>query len=484
MRVEQKLNEGEIKAAVKTRNNNADRLIEKWSKRKDIVGSEFQEKAHSNLNKFRNMAILLENQERYLSRLTETQISSAYQTMPQNVMKVVRLGYGNTIRGEIFNEWAMETMRDSIWYAKPIYAETLRDGVINTVTHETNTHRYSSEIEIETLGTGDGSTNNFTGTATKTPIRPYKAYVLVDNVLKAVDDGSGVWSDVPGQEGSLATTATNTINYTTGAVDITFASAPATGYVVSLRYFVDTEVSTNYDELGAINLQLVDYQFRPDLYPLEVSWSKKAELLLASTLDVDIDNTLTVAAAEELKKSMDFRALREGYYNAKSNTLLQYNADWKSAGADSLWAHVQTVTHIFDKAAAAVYKDLQRGGVTSIYGGADAVSYLKMHNKFVSQTGVKQVGGYKVGTLDGINVYQVPASIVPADELVTSWVNQDAPTDVGVSIGVYIPMATTDKLTFKNFYTEMGIGAFEDIQTLNSKYCRRIKFNNLSAVLT
>ena len=181
---------------------------------------------------------------------------------------------------------------------------------------------------------------------------------------------------------------------------------------------------------------------------------------------------------------MDFRALREGYRNAKGNPLIQYNADWKSAGADSLWAHVQTATHVFDRAAAAIYSDLQRGGVTAIYGGADAVAYLKMHNKFVSDATSKKVGGFKAGTLDGINVYQVPASIVPADELVTSWVNEDAPTDVGVSIGVFLPMATTDKLTFKNRQTEFSIYSFEDIQTLNSKYTRRIKMSNLNKVLT
>lgn len=481
MRVENKLSEAQIKQVIKTRNDRADRLIESWSKRTDIVGKGYQDLAHKNMNKYRNLSIIMENTERYLSKLTETQISSAYQLMPQNVMRVIRLGYGNTIRGEIFSEWAMETMRDSIWYAKPIYGATKRDGTINTVTYETSTNRYSSEIEIETVGTGDGSTTTFPGTVTKTPVRPYKVYIMVDDVLVAHDDGSGVFDDIV--TGTLG--GTSTIDYASGggSYSIVFATAPAAGAVITIRYLVDTEVVANYGELGPIHLQLQDYQFRPDVHPLEISWSKKAELLLASTLDTDVDATLSVAAAEELKKASDFRALREGYRNAKANTVLTYNADWKSTGAKSLHDHVQTVTHVFDRAAAAIFKDLQRGGVTSIYGGADAVAYLKMHDKFVSDANAKKIGAYKAGTLDGINVYQVPSNIVPADEMVTSWVNEDQPADVGVSIGVFLPMAATDKLTFKNLQTEYSIYSFEDIVTLNSRYLRRIKFNNLSTVL-
>jgi len=481
MRVQDKLNEAEVKAIVKTRNDRADRLIENWSKRTDIVGKEFQEKAHNNMSKFRNLAIVLENTEQYLSRISETVISSNYQMMPQNVMRVVRLGYGNSIRGEIFNEWAMETMRDSIWYVKPTYKDTLRDGVAGTVTHETSTNRYSSEIEIESLGTGDDSTNTFTPTMTKTPIRPYKVFVLRNDVLVAQDDGSGIFEDLV--TGTLAGSVSSTITYASGAVSVTFASAPLTTDTIQIRYLVDTEVVANYDELGPLDLVLTDHQFRPDVHPLEVSWSKKSEFLIGTTLDTSIEDTLTIAAAQELKKSADFRALREGYRNAKSNTLIQYNADWKSAGANSLDAHAQTVQHVFSRASNAIYSELQRGGVSAIYGGADAIAYLELNRKFVKDNKAVKVGGYKYGTLDGTPVFMVPSNIVPNDELVTSWVNEQNPTDVGVSIGVFLPMATTDRLTFKNLQTEYSIFSYEDIKTLNSKYCRRIKFLNLSSVL-
>ena len=481
MRVQDKLNEKQIKEVVKNRNDRADRLIENWSKRKDIVGREFQEKAHKNLRKYRNMAICLENTEQFLSNLSETVISSNYQMMPQNVMRVVRLGYGNSIRGEIFNEWAMETMRDSIWYVKSSYKDTLRDGVAGTITHQTSTNRYSSEIEIETLGTGDDSTNTFPVTLTKTPVRPYKVFVIKNDVLVAQDDGSGVFEDLV--TGTLAGSVESTVVYASGVVSVTFASAPLTTDTIQIRYLVDTEEATNYDELGVLDLQLVDFQFRPDVHPLEVSWSKKSEFLIGTTLDTSLEDTLTVSAAQELTKAADFRALREGYRNAKSNSLIQFNSDWKSAGADSLYAHAQTVNHVFSRAEDAIYSSLQRGGVSAVYGGANAVSFLKMNNKFVSEPNQKKIGGYKVGTIDGIGVYKVPSNIVPNDELVTSWVNEDDPTDVGVSIGVFLPFATTDRLTFKNLQTEFAVFSYEHIVTLNSAYTRRIKFLNLDKVL-
>lgn len=482
MRIEDKLSEQTMKEDIKRRDDLSDRLIETWAKKEHIVGKDFVNRAHNNLKKYRNLAIVLEQSDKFLSRLNETVISNNFGMLPQNVMRTISLGYGKSIRGDIFSEWAMQTMKDSIWYIKPVYASTLRDGVEDTITHQTATNRFSSEIEIESVGTGDGSTANYPGTTAKNRVRPYKVFVIVDDVLVAIDDGTGVFEDIV--SGTLSTGVASTISYDTGAYNITFADIPGAAETIQIRYNVDTEQSTNYDELGALELSLNEYIFRPDVHPLEVSFSKKAQLQLQTTLDVGVEDSLVVAAAEELKKSLDFRALREGYRLAKSNSIITYNADWKAAGASSLKQHIETVPYIFDKAEDAIYSDLQRGGVSAVYGGASAISYLKQHSQFKRENSGKKVGGYKVGELDGIPVFKVPSSIVPDDELVTSWVNPEAPGDAAISIGVMLPMASTDKLFFKNLQTEYALFSYEDIQSLQPKYCRRIKMSNLSTVLS
>jgi hypothetical protein len=467
-----KLDEATAKKLVHSRNARADQLIEKWSKKKSIVGGEFQEKAHTHIHKYRNLSILLENFSKHVQRIGETTISSAFSNTPQNVMRVIRLGYPNSVRGEIFNEWAMETMRDSLFYLSPVYATTNRDATINTVTHQTATNRYSSEIEVENVdATGAGT--NYTGTISITPLRPYKVVILVDSIPVAVDNGSETFTGT-----TLSTGTASTIDYSTGAYDITFTSAP--GASIDIEYFYDSEDSDNYDELGLINLQLTDYQFRADLYPLGVSWSDKTELLLDSTLGIDSEEALMTASAQEIKKSLDFRACKKGYNVAKGNTVINFNADFAAAGSDSPIEHAQFITNAIGRAGNAIYNTYQRGGVSVIYGGPEAVNYLRLHKRFMpANTGVKGIGAFKAGSLDGMDIYQVPTSIVPTDELVCVWKNPEDEHDVSLSFGVYLPLAYTDKLHYMNAYKQRGMYAVEDYKVLNSGYVRRLKITNI-----
>lgn len=73
----------------------------------------------------------------------------------------------------------------------------------------------------ESIGTGDGVLTNFTGTLTGYPIHTNNVTVgttdVNGNFLKLYDDGAGAFSG----DGS------GTINYITGAYDVTFNTAPA-----------------------------------------------------------------------------------------------------------------------------------------------------------------------------------------------------------------------------------------------------------------
>ena len=70
--------------------------------------------------------------------------------------------------------WAMETARDILLV--PCVSGSKRGATAGGVTHESSSFRYSSEIESDTLGVGDGSTVTFVGgTAGKLanpPLRP------------------------------------------------------------------------------------------------------------------------------------------------------------------------------------------------------------------------------------------------------------------------------------------------------------------------
>jgi len=454
------------------RTSRGDQLVEKWSKKKDI-GENMQETYDANPAKIRGLAFMLENQENHLRQLTETQISNAFQTTPENVLRIVRLGYPNSIRGDVFLEWAMETARDSIYYLSPVYAGTNRDATAADVTHESSASRYPSEVEEELMSI---STKNYTITTDVQPIRPYSITILFDGVPVAADDGSG---NITSSGGYLNTGATNSVNYTTGAIDINGASANAAASAVTVIYHVDTEVAASYTEIGSVELQLRDHQFRAKPYPLGVSWSKMTELLLGTTLKIDAEDALIRGASDEVKKALDFMALKTGYRSAQGNTLIEFDASIATTGADDELAHVNMFTNAIDRASDAMYNSLQRGGVTKIYGGPGFISYLKLHKKFTEAGKQPAVGAFKVGSLDGVDLYKCPSAIVPNNEGVAVYRNEQVPEDVSIAFGSLIPLYKTQTLEFKDFYSTTGLAHFGDSRVLQSKYLQPMKILNL-----
>ena len=455
------------------------RLFEKWSKKKNL-GEGLDKLMDRNPRKARGLAIHLENQEKYLQRLTETQISNDFSTTPQNVIRIVRLGYPNSMRGEVFDEVPMVTARDSVYYLKPVYDTSARGATADAVTHESSAHRYASEYEEDSMGTGDGSTTQFTGpdsdSLNNPPLRPYSVMILVANVPVGTDNGSGTIAGT-----ALNTASTNTIDYTTGAIEINFtvAGTPANGSAVVARYMYDSEVTAQYPDIRAVKLELTDFQLRARPWPLYVSWSKMSELLLSTTLDIDAEGALIQGAADELKKSLDFDAVRLGYRYSLGNSTVTFNASFAIAGADSEVAHAQSVTKVVKQAGQIIYNSVQRGGITSMVAGVDVVPFLTLHNKFSSEGSQPEVGIYKVGTLLGKDVYQAPSAIVPAGEMLGVWKNSNESQDVSIIFGTLIPLYQTQTLEYKEAYKETGLFHFGDRAVLQSDYLVRMIFTNL-----
>ncbi len=461
----------QMKQMLSERTEKGDQLFEKWSK-KNEVGKNMDKIFESDPQRARALSFILENQESHLSKLTETQISSAFSTTPENVLRVVRLGYPNSVRGEIFLEWAMETARDSIYYLSPVYSSAKRGSTADARMKESDAFRYSSEIEEDSVGTGDGSTTAFTTTLSNGPLRPYTVRLYIDNAPYANDNGSGaIVGDL------LDDSLENSINYNTGEVVLNFESGVADGSSIKIQYNYDSEVSTQYEDIGSVELQLRDYQFRVKPWPLYVSWSKMTELLLNTTLNIDAEDALIRGASDELKKSLDFHAVRTAYQSALKNDAVTF--DVQGAVGESEIDRAMAFNRAIDGAADNMYNDLQRGGVTKLVGGPGAVSYVKLHRRFDGSGRQPRVGIYKEGSLDGIDIYKAPKSIVPNNQLMAIYKNEEVPEDVSVAFGSLIPLYKTMSLEYKEMYTETGISFFGDSKVLQPKYLQRISLSNL-----
>ena len=88
-------------------------------------------------------------------------------------------------------------------------------------------------VGSQTIGTGDGVTTAFSGTAGNFPILPASA-VITDNVEVFQDTNTTYSTSNVALTGSLG--GTGTINYSTGAVTVSFATAPISGQNITFSY--------------------------------------------------------------------------------------------------------------------------------------------------------------------------------------------------------------------------------------------------------
>lgn len=543
------------KFAREERDYRADRLVEKWSKVPE-VGKGIKQMP---VNTARNLAILLENQTKTMSKMNEAQLSqSFYGYTPENMLRIVRLSYPNSVRGDIFTEFAMESSHDSIKYIKPVYTNAQRDAFdwerkseapmpgndwpmdnrfdeqehVGDVFYESGEHRYATELVNVGLSNiaADGAEVSVTfdgGALTGAYIPGYSTiYVVIDKDRYAIatQDGHGAWwggkdilidSSAPAtyircseiaQEGKKCTLTIQYCNVTIDAegkeTKTPYADAAVTvvdadqgkykiqDFPVKLaavgRFDSEQDLTGKY--LGEVELVMDDYHFRPRPISLGVTWTQMTELVLDTSFGLSAEELLLDYASQEIKKELDFQAIRYANDVQKvfaSANFVQFDAAYATIGIgaagtkDSYWHQAQLVGQAIGRVEDNMLDEFGRGGVTAIVGGTKATRYLELNEGWSTKGAQPKIGAHKVGELNGIPVFKVPAYVMPKDELLTTWKNDQAEGDVCIAIGTLIPFLSTGALQRKNLYKEGAIARYEDTKALQPKYLGRIKIQNI-----
>jgi hypothetical protein len=519
------------------RNYRADKLVEKWSRIPE-VGKNIKNLVESDA---RNLAIHLENQARFMSRLNEAQMSTSFQGLsPENMLRLVRLAYPNTIRNKLFTEFAMESAKDSIKYIRPVYTNTQWGKDMNNRTfgvpgldsandsgdpwnmdgnealqaadyrkamYETTEDRYVHEMANAVIMADP--TNIVIG---KKEVADPAAgtYVVFGTV-----DGSGPkefgemgyidgYSALFGAEGESdplavqAKTGGNLANngdwlvksgkdiVITKVAEGVFALTGADAAEVVKGYGrFNSEGDFQGDFLGEVELVMTDYWFRPRPTAIGVTWSQLTELVLDTSFGVSAEELLVDYAGQEIKKALDFRAVKIAYQAAKMNPArytVVFNAASGDTTNDSYLHTAQTFSQAIERVGDTMFNDINRGGVSRIVGGPAAVTYLRLNSGFSTRGAQSRVGGHQVGELYGIPVFKVPSNVIPDDELVCIWKNDENEADVSIAFGTLVPFFSTGIIQRKNFYKEAALATYGDWSILNKRYMGVIKIVGLRQI--
>ncbi|MGL5913593.1 MAG: hypothetical protein ACRCZB_05455 [Bacteroidales bacterium] len=447
--------------------------------RRPNFGAGLEEASARDPRRVTNLAFAIQHTEEHLSELSEAQISATLGTAPENVLRVLRLGYLNTCRQDAFWEMGLSSAHDMFFYLEPKYKKTLRGATAGEVMYESSSYRSASDIGIwESEASADGVKKifDFQPDSTEVPISPYTVKIIVNNGIVANDDGRGKITGVD----SDGTPVSGSVNYTTGAIMVQLDTAPVAGSDVSAEAGIAIESDDSLAVTQEVELTLKAKPFTLREYPITASFSKKLELTLGTSFKVDAEEAYLRAMSDELRKTLDFQAFSMGYKQANTNSKAnQVTFNMQGAVGESEDARIQVISRKIDAVGTQIYEALQRGGVTKIFGGAGATGVLTGHRRWTDEGAQNANGIYKLGKLGDIDVFRTPSSICPNDELTCIYKNQELPEDVFMMIGTLVPLYVTDKLTMANRQTQMGVASYGDIQINQKAYARTMKILNL-----
>jgi len=262
------------------------------------------------------------------------------------------------------------------------------------------------------------------------------------------------------------------------------------------RFNAESDFEGNH--LGEVEIQLTDYQFKPSMTSIGVSWSQLTEITLQTSYSTSAEELLVSYASQEIRSALDYRAIKLGYQMAKTNVARNPNYYYVfDAGystivntgtttvdnpgtKDGYTDNAKTITSAFEAVGDVIYDEILRGGVSRLVCGPSAASYLKLCTGLWSPTGKQAArGAHQIGEFDGMPTFKVPSSIIPTDEILTVWKDDQVETEVSIVFGTLVPFFSTGIIPRKNFYKEAGIATWGDHQVLNRRFLAIVKIANM-----
>lgn len=145
-------------SAASSRAARADKAIAAWGS----LGGNFKEVFRENKygyskEQLRNAAIACTTQAKALRSLSEEQVATRFANMaPQQLLSIVMLVYPNLNRGNIFNEFALTSPNEAVFFVKPYFAPPFIDSKDKMVGRTDLQDGFAEYFSDENLSNDDG----------------------------------------------------------------------------------------------------------------------------------------------------------------------------------------------------------------------------------------------------------------------------------------------------------------------------------------
>jgi len=337
-------------------------------------------------------ALMLENMRQYIDAMDETTKLVNIGDFEKYAFNMVRALFPSLVAHEIASVQPMPGPVSLLFYQKFIYNATKGTAVAGQDIIENPNESYSSElIDSEQMDVGTGAVDTYTGNLSFTPVKP--GTIQITTVVGATtqtvtDDGNGA---LVGDVG----VGNNTIDYNTGAYDVTFTGNVDAAEPINATYTYDMEAN---DTLPAIDMTLTSSPVTAITRKLRTRWSVEAMQDLKNLHGMEAEVEQVAAITSELKYEID----REVVRNIKDLATNSVAAFSQTPSGISFTEHKLLFVDKIIQASNAIFDATQRAVGTWIVGGTNVASLVESLPGFdAAPKPANTRGVYKSGRLNG-----------------------------------------------------------------------------------
>jgi len=311
-----------------------------------------------------------------------------------------------------------------------------------------------SVIQDESIGVGTGAIANYAANLDYAPIVP-GTITITDGTQTLTDDGANVFVG----------DGTGTINYTTGAYNITFTAVVASGEIIEASYNVDNEVDAG--AIPEIDLTLTASPVTAHRKAIRFRYSLIAAYALRDQYGVEGEGELVKATAAEIAFGIDitnFKAVTRVALDVRNTAEYQYDRTVPTGGHAMDWRNFFIETLI--KGSSYILKKSGRVVGNGLIGDEIVTNMLEGIGlpRFVPTPQVATRGIQEVGVLDG-------------RWTILRTVN---PEFIGLGVGEFMMYAKMPEFLYAGYVWAPWIAAFETPTTILDDFQGRKGMASLS----
>lgn len=358
--------------------------------------------------------------------------------IPNIALDVITIAYGASPMAAIASIQPIDEEQGTVYYKKIITQTDRGSHQIGDTAFDptqggiTPLEGYAGDTITEAVGDTADGTFNYTGNLTNVPLRPQfvSFTVATPSPVTVTDNGEGQL---------VGFKAYGTIDYETGAFDLTVVDNPGGVYAIT------AESATNFEEapdIPKIIFKLTDKPIRAKVWALKDTIGLEQSYALKRRFGMVAEDEITNDLVASINSEMLTYAIKRLAVSAVGNTTFAKTAP--SAVSD--FDHRMSFKFKIAEAESTLLGNAGRGNISVMIAGLNVCAILSTLPGFNKISDGNDIGPHIFGTLDGTTVIRVHnANILNADTLLCIH-KGNSPFDAALVWAPYMPLVVTTAL--------------------------------------